>query len=183
MSPNSSSDLLGSAVLHGGGRATLRLSRTYEHSVAALWTALTVPDVTRRWWADLRADLRTGGEFSLMWLNGPADALEWWPGEITDLEPPNLLEHTNSEHGRLHWELEPLDAGALRARTRLRLVNVLEGEDEWVPLSLAAWHLHLEQLAVALDGGSVDWSTWGTGRDRRLLELRAAYAAAMPQDD
>ena len=175
----SSPDLLGDAVAHGGGRATLRLARDYPHSVAAVWTALTVPEVTRRWWADLRADLRVGGEFSLMWLSGPLDGLEWWPGEVTALDPPRLLEHTNSEHGVLRWELEPLDGGALVSRTRLRLTNDLEGEDEWLPMSLAAWHLHLDQLEVALGGGSADWSAWGRGTERRLLDLRAAYAAAL----
>ncbi|MGI4895661.1 MAG: SRPBCC family protein [Janthinobacterium lividum] len=174
-------DLLGDAVLHGGDRATLRLAREYPHSVAALWTALTVADVTRRWWADLRTDLRLGGEFSSRWLSGPQDGLEWWPGEITAFDPPRLLEHTNSEHGRLRWELTPLDAGALRARTRLTLTNDLEGEDAWVPMSLAAWHLHLEQLQTALEGGSVDWQTWGVGTNRRLQDLRTAYAAALPR--
>lgn len=109
-----------------------------------------------------------------------AGDLEWWPGQITTLDPPRLLEHTNSEHGLLRWELEPLDVGALRARTRLRLTNDLEGEDEWVPMSLAAWHLHLEQLDVALVGGSVDWSAWGTATNLRLRDLRAAYAAHLP---
>ncbi|WP_432562508.1 SRPBCC family protein [Kineococcus sp. SYSU DK003] len=172
-------DLLGDAVLHGGDRATLRLAREFPHSVAAVWTALTERSLTRLWWADLRADLRLGGEFSLEWLTGPPGELEWWPGEITAFDPPRLLEHTNSEHGLLRWELEPLDVGALRARTRLRLTNDLEGEDEWVPMSLAAWHLHLEQLEVALDGGSVDWGAWGTAKNGRLRELRAAYAATL----
>ena len=171
---------IGDAILHGGDRATLRLARDYDHPVAALWTALTVPAITRSWWADLRTDLRVGGEFSLEWLTGPPGELEWWPGEIVDMDAPNLLEHTNSEHGRLRWELEPLDVGALRARTRLRLTNIVEGDDEWVPMSLAAWHLHLDQLAIALDGGSVDWAAWGTANDLRLRELRAAYAAHLP---
>ena len=179
----STPDLLGGAVLHGGERATLHLAREYPHPVAALWTALTLPELTRRWWADLRADLRVGGEFSLMWLSGPADGLEWWPGEVTALDPPRLLEHTNSEHGLLRWELQPLDVGALRARTRLTLTNELEGEDAWVPMSLAAWHLHLEQLQVALEGGGADWSTWGTSADRRLRALRDAYAATLPGVD
>jgi uncharacterized protein YndB with AHSA1/START domain len=174
---------IGDAILHGGDRATLRLARDYDHPVAALWTALTVPALTRLWWADLRTDLQVGGEFSLEWLTGPPGELEWWPGEIVDMDAPNLLEHTNSEHGRLRWELEPLDVGALRARTRLRLTNIVEGDDEWVPMSLAAWHLHLDQLAIALDGGSVDWAAWGTANNLRLRELRAAYAAHLPHLD
>ncbi|WP_432575119.1 SRPBCC family protein [Kineococcus sp. SYSU DK005] len=173
-------DLLGGAVLHGGDRATLTLTREYPHPVAALWTALTVPEVTRRWWAALRADLRPGGEFSLMWLNGDPAELEWWPGRVTALDPPRLLEHTNSEHGLLRWELEPVDAGGLRARTRLRLTVDLEGEDAWVPMSLAAWHLHLEALERALDGGAVDWLDWATTSDARRRHLRAAYAATLP---
>lgn len=173
-------ELLGDARLHGDEKATLRLVREYPHSVAALWTALTTPAMTRLWWADLRTDLRPGGAFDLEWLTGPPGELEWWPGEITVLDPPRVLEHTNSEHGLLRWELEPLDVGGLRARTRLTLTNDLEGEDEWVPMSLAVWHLHLEQLEVALEGGSVDWSTWPTSTNPRLRELRAAYAARLP---
>ncbi|WP_337063317.1 SRPBCC family protein [Kineococcus sp. G2] len=172
-------ELLGGAVLHGAERATLTLTREYPHPVAAVWTALTVPEVTRRWWAALRADPRPGGEFSLMWLNGDPGELQWWPGEVTALDAPRLLEHTNSEHGLLRWELEPVDAGALRARTRLRLTNDLEGEDAWVPMSLAAWHLHLEALERALDGGAVDWLDWGVTSNARLQRLRTAYAAAL----
>ncbi|MCI2238556.1 SRPBCC family protein [Paenibacillus sp. TRM 82003] len=172
-------ELLGGAVLRGGERATLTLTREYPHPVAAVWTALTVPEVTRRWWAALRADLRPGGEFSLMWLNGDPGELQWWPGEVTTLDAPRLLEHTNSEHGLLRWELEPVDVGALRARTRLRLTNDLEGEDAWVPMSLAAWHLHLEALGRALDGGAADWLDWGVTSNARLQRLRTAYAAAL----
>ncbi len=177
---NDDPELLGGAVLHGGERATLTLQREYPHPVAALWTALTVPEVTRRWWAALRADLRPGGEFSLMWLNGDPAELEWWPGQVVALDPPRLLEHTSSEHGLLRWELEPVEAGALRARTRLRLTNELEGEDAWVPMSLAVWHLHLEALERALTGGAVDWLDWSVTSSARLRLLRAAYAAHLP---
>jgi len=176
----STSELIGGAVLHGGDRATLTWVREYPHSVATLWTALTVPEVTRRWWADLRADLRPGGDFSLMWLYGPPDGLEWWPGQVVAFDPPRLLEHTNSEHGVLRWELEPRDAGALRARTRLTLTNELEGDDEWVPMSLATWQLQLEQLEQALEGESPHWTTWPADHDLRLRHLRAAYAATLP---
>ncbi|WP_369055968.1 SRPBCC domain-containing protein [Kineococcus terrestris] len=180
--PEGAPALLGGARLHGGDRATLRLEREYPHPVAAVWTALTLREVARRWLADLRADVRPGGEFSLMWLTGPAEELQWWPGEVTALDPPRLLEHTNAEHGLLRWELEPVDAGALRSATRLRLTNELEGEDAWVPMSLASWHLHLEQLERALAGEGADWATWPAATSGRLHALRAAYAAAVEPD-
>ncbi len=174
-------ELLGDAVLHGGDRATLRLAREYPHSVATLWTALTDRSLTRLWWADLRADLRPGGEFSLEWLTGPPGELEWWPGQITAFDPPR----TAGAH-ELRARAAAVGTRTPRRRRparphRLRLTNDLEGEDAWVPMSLAAWHLHLEQLDVALAGGSVDWSAWGTATNLRLRELRAAYAAHLPR--
>jgi uncharacterized protein YndB with AHSA1/START domain len=144
-------------VDRSGDEFRLAFVRDYAHSTPRVWRWLTDPDRTRTWWADSVIDLRVGGAFSLRWLNG-ADGkpLDWWPGEIIELEPERVLAHTNVTHGVLRWELHPTPAG-----TRLLLTNTISpSEDRLVTMSLGGWHLHLDHLRDSLEGRVIDWTRW-----------------------
>jgi uncharacterized protein (TIGR02246 family) len=40
----------------------------------------------------------------------------------------------------------------------------LETPEEYIPQTLAGWHVHLDLLEEALEGGRVDWADWTTDR-------------------
>jgi uncharacterized protein YndB with AHSA1/START domain len=70
---------------------------------------------------------------------------------ITRIEPPRLLETEGDMHGVLRWELRPEGDG-----TVLTFTSTLELPDEYRTKTLAGWHFHLDALADALEGRSVD---------------------------
>jgi uncharacterized protein YndB with AHSA1/START domain len=140
-------------VLEGqGDKDVVRFERRLAHPVERVWAALTEPDQLIRWWGDADVDLREGGEFNVRWLNtdDEGNSAEMH-ATITRLEPPHVLETDGDMHGVLRWELEADDGGTL-----LRFSSTLELPDEFKTKVLAGWHMHLDALATALDGGSTD---------------------------
>lgn len=139
------------------GTVELVFVREYPYPVERIWRSITDPRQTRLWWAESEIELRTGGRFALRWLNGEdGKALDWWDGEITAIEPERLLEHTNSVHGLLRWELEPIENG-----TRLRLTDrIAPDEDRYIAMSLAGWHVHLDHLLESIEGREPRWDNW-----------------------
>lgn len=161
-------------LVREGDQATLTFVREFAQPIDEVWRSVTDPEKTRLWWAESEIDLRVGGRFNLRWLNGGDDELEWWPGEITALQAPTLVEHTNSVHGLLRWEFEPIDGG-----TRLTFTNVvIPGEAANVSRSLAGWHAHLDHLAEAMEGREPRWDTWHEAQLESWRQSQAGYQAA-----
>ncbi|MGC4192266.1 MAG: SRPBCC family protein [Thermomicrobiales bacterium] len=148
---------LGTLKQQGDDRFTLTFIRDFPHPIVQVWEAITNPAMTIRWWAETRIDLRPGGQFDARWLNSDdGKPRHWTTGIVQRLDPPRLIEHTNSDHGLLRWEL----AETSPSSTRLTFTNEFTGEAKWVPMSLAGWHVHLDHLAEALVGKAVDWPAW-----------------------
>jgi uncharacterized protein YndB with AHSA1/START domain len=147
------------------GKHVIHFERRLGHPVEKVWAALTERDQLIKWWGEAEVELAEGGGFKLRWLNtddeGNAVKMD---ARITELEPPRVLEiagswYAESPEGEqiqetqasLRWELEPdRDSTVLRFWNRLELT---EEERTMVP---AGWHFHLDALATALDGGTVD---------------------------
>ncbi|MDQ1550331.1 MAG: hypothetical protein QOD27_1989, partial [Microbacteriaceae bacterium] len=121
-------------LLRTGDSAELTFVRDYPYPPERIWASITDPEQTRLWWAEARIDLATGGRFDLRWLNGEdGTPLDWTSGEVTELDPLRMLEHSNSTHGRLRWRLEPNEGG-----TTLIFVNrIAPGDDRFIAMSLA----------------------------------------------
>jgi len=150
----------------------LRFEREYGHTVDTVWRYLTEPLKTRQWWAESRIEPNVGGRFDLRWLNGDdGNPLEWWRGTLTEIEPHRVLEHTNSAHGLLRWQLAPTASG-----TALTFLNTITPpEPRFVTLSLGGWHLHLEHLGAALDGAVIDWPHWYRDFGAHFDDVHARY--------
>lgn len=148
---------LGTLQKHADDRYTLTFVRDFDRPIETVWAAITDPALTERWWAQARVDLQTGGQFDLRWLNseegGPQ---EWTTGIIQRIDPPRLIEHTNSAHGLLRWELAETAPGV----TRLTFTNDVTGDAIGVSRSLGGWHIHLDHLVATIDEGSIDWPRW-----------------------
>ena len=134
------------------GKAVIRFERRLAHPVERVWTALTEPDEAIRWWGRVETDLEEGGRFDVTWLNTDDEGNPFtMHATITELEPPRVLETTGDQHGVLRWELRPDGDGTL-----LTFTSTLELPGDFRTKVLAGWHYHLDALATALDGGSVE---------------------------
>ena len=92
--------------------------------------------------------------------------------EDTELEPLRVIEYLGDIHGRLRWELRREGNGCV-----LTFTSKLPAPNEWLVSSLAGWDIHLDHLAAALDGRSVDWPNWWADYFGAWSEKRDRYAA------
>jgi uncharacterized protein YndB with AHSA1/START domain len=88
--------------LPGDGRETVRIERTFDASVQAVFDAWTSAEWLRRWWhvepdwetPEAELDLRLGGAIRVMMRN-PHDGAEYGGGgEYTLIDPPRRLAFT-----------------------------------------------------------------------------------------
>ncbi len=141
------------------GSTVIRFERRLSHPLERVWEAITDPDQVIRWWGELVADMRPGGEFTLRWLNSDEeDRSSGWRGTLTEYDPPRLYETSGvwgasdepwgENTATLRFELVPDGDGTL-----LRFVNTLAAmPDEFRTKVPAGWHWHLDALAGVLDG-------------------------------
>lgn len=171
----------GTVQTRDDGQAVIRFERRLAHPIERVWAALTEPDELVKWWGEAQLDLAVGGGFKLRWLNtdDEGNSVEM-DAKIGELEPPRLLEivggwiadspdgeRADDKRTSLRWELEP-DGDS----TVLRFSNTVALSDEERTMVPAGWHYHLDALATALDGGSVDiadpWAAWEPIREAYL---------------
>jgi uncharacterized protein YndB with AHSA1/START domain len=134
------------------GASRVRFQRRLAHPIERVWSALTDPQQLLGWLGAAEIDLVEGGRFDLRWLNTDERGEPFtMHATITRLQPPHLLETSGDAHGVLRWELQPDGAGTL-----LTFSSTLDFPEEYRTRVLAGWHYHLDALATALNGGSVD---------------------------
>lgn len=167
---------LGTSAPAGDERTELVFTRHYQASPDELWDMLTDPDKTPMWWAKTRGMAKTGSSFDLKWLNvkdeGHGIETDWWYGRVIEAHAPQVLEISNSMHGRIRITLTPDGDG-----TRLVFSNTIEVPAEVVNMSLAGWHVHLDHLQEALEGRSVHWEDWWDDFYPCWEQVHAQYAA------
>jgi uncharacterized protein YndB with AHSA1/START domain len=110
--------------------AVIQLDHFYHHAPAAVWKALTDPELHARWWA--AGDVRpvVGHRFAL-------DMGKWGmqPCEVVAVEPERLLRYrfaTGSLDTMITFRLEPEGDGT-------RLIFVQEGFDLDSPMGRSAY--------------------------------------------
>jgi len=143
------------------GDDTIRFSRIFRAPRGRVWDALLTPDGLRAWLGEATVDARPGGAFVIQW--DERDAME---GRIVELDEPRRLliawhetrsgeparnATTAEDESSLSFELEALD----EATTRLVLVHRLIRRDKLAGIG-GGWHAHLDALAAALAGSTVD---------------------------
>jgi uncharacterized protein YndB with AHSA1/START domain len=154
------------------GRAVLRYERRYEHPIEEVWNAITDPERLVDWLADAEVELAEGGAIKLTWLNTDEDGnTAVMTGRITRFEPPHVFEYEGDIHGRLLWELREEDGA-----TVLKLTNWTPAPEEYRSKTAAGWDVHLDHLADALAGRSVDWPNWYRDHYPAWQEKERRYA-------
>jgi uncharacterized protein YndB with AHSA1/START domain len=153
-------------VERSGDDYVLRFQRRFDHSIDRVWRALTEPDELRTWLAAAEIDLRKGGELVLRWLSPDAEGYALH-ATITEVDPPRLFEWDGETFGVCRWELREDGDGCVlefssTPRTEEIAAKAAADPERWSNASmLAGWHWHLDKLAGALEGRSVDWSASG----------------------
>lgn len=163
------------ALAVDGDFATLTFRRTYPHSAAHVWEAISTPEGLRGWMLCTHAliDNRVGGRIEL--VSGPPGYRS--SGAILAWEPPRLLEY--------EWNIAPVPEmpRGERAVFRFELTpeNGPDGESTHLLVTysritaqtargfLPGVHTFLDRLEAQLDGAPLpDWLT-------RFGEVRGEY--------
>jgi uncharacterized protein YndB with AHSA1/START domain len=148
-----------------GSTAAVRFERRYAASARELWSALTDADRMRRWLgAAVSIEGRVGGAVRLRWDSG--DEMR---GVITAFEPGRLLEYTWCEPALGVESVVRFELRAEPSGTVLVLEHTQVPADQRAGFG-AGWHGHLDALAAALEGRSLD-------PHERERELRPEYAS------
>lgn len=157
------------------GKYVLRFERRLNHPIEKVWAALTEPELLADWLAQADLELVEGGSIELRWQNtdehGNSAVAR---GTITRLEPPRLLEYDTDFHGLLRWELRDDGHGCV-----LTFTNVTPAPEDWLPIVLAGWHIHLDHLTDALAARAVDWPRWTLDHRDEWAKHRDGYAARL----
>jgi uncharacterized protein YndB with AHSA1/START domain len=155
-----------------GDHVVLRYERRLAHPVERVWAALTDPDQLVRWWGEVSApDLRPGEPYAITWLNESPDGDRLtMHATITEIREHRLLEVRGEPHGTLRFELRA-DGDA----TVLVLQCTSPVPPEHRSSVRAGWHMHLDALATALDGGATDLAH----PEAAWEPIHARYAAAV----
>lgn len=128
-------------------------------STEALWTALTAPEFTRKYWSGLRheTDWKAGGAWKLMFPDGGvADA-----GEVVEIDPPRRLvlkwrnefrpELKAEGYSRCEIDLEPAD-GAVK----LTVTHTIDRADSaFIQAVSGGWPRILSNLKSLLETGEL----------------------------
>ncbi|GAA2202669.1 SRPBCC domain-containing protein [Sinomonas flava] len=94
-----------------GAENTIRLERRFAHPPAAVWAALTTPELLARWWAPGDIAPAVGHRFTM-------DMAEWGQQkcEVLAVEPGVSIRFSFAEgtlDTTITWSLEAVDGGTL----------------------------------------------------------------------
>ena len=136
-------------VLRDEAGMRLEFVRAYDDPICDVWSALTDPDRTARWFGRWTGDPASGSvQVSMV---AEADASQQTVA-ILDCEPPSrLLVETDSPDGVWRLEVTLSDKGG---RTTLRFVQRLAEPYDASSIG-PGWHFYLDRLAAVLQGRDV----------------------------
>jgi uncharacterized protein YndB with AHSA1/START domain len=130
----------------------LSFRRLLSHPLEEVWSFITEPQKLKTWLAKAEIDLKVGGVIDLRYDTGYVAK-----GSILRLVPDSLLEYTwwggDEPESVLRWELKSVSESA----TELALIHTFEHKCD-LPKILSGWHVHLDMLAIALEGKPAEWS-------------------------
>lgn len=152
------------------GRPAVRFVRTFPHSVARVWEAITEPGQTARWFpSTLTLEPRVGGIAAFSGDPHMADSA----GTVLAYDPPREVAFTWGAD-EVHLLLAEEGGGCV-----LTLVNVLE-QGPAAARNAAGWTVCLIELDRLLDGGDVGGGPHSPLADSWRPHYDAYVAAGLP---
>lgn len=147
--------IVGSLRRMEDGKGAVRMEDLYNTDIADLWSALTDPRRLARWIAEVKGDLRPGGQIHARFTSG-------WDGSgrIAICQAPRRLAVTMSPGTS---DETVIDVTLTPEHDKTRLVV----EERGIPVDElsghgAGWQAHVEDLSAHIHGGEAgDWhSRW-----------------------
>ena len=137
---------------------TLRIERTFEARVEAVFDAWTSPEVIRRWWqaehgwetSEAEVDLRVGGVVRVV-MRDPAKGAEYGGGgHYMEIERPTRLAFTWLWDGETRRTLIEIDFAEDDGRTTVRFTHSGLLDEATVRSHERGWGTILDHLGHAL---------------------------------
>jgi len=144
----------GELVDLGAGEVELRFERLLHHPLEKVWNAISIPERIGAWFCEMNFEARPGARIDQTVHHAGGIKAS---GVVLRFEPPTLFEWRSDGLGEerpsvVTWRLEPEGEGA----TRIFLTH--RTPDPNLASSFAhGWHVHLDGLAQALQGGRFIW--------------------------
>ena len=136
-------------VLRDQDGVRLEFVRSYDEAVTDVWSALTDPDPTARWFGRWTGDPATGSVQVVM--QAEADATPQTVAILACEPPRRLLVETESPDGTWRLEVTLSDEGGA---TSLHFVQRLEEPYDAGSIG-PGWHFYLDRLAAVVRGEDV----------------------------
>jgi uncharacterized protein YndB with AHSA1/START domain len=138
---------------------TLRLERTFEAPVEAVFEAWTSEEVLRRWWhtehgwetSEAEVDLRIGGTVRVVMRDPKEDVEYGGGGTYTEVEPPTRLAFTWTWDGDTKRTLIEIDFEESDAVTTVRFTHSGLWDEEAVRSHEDGWRKLFDSLERALE--------------------------------
>jgi uncharacterized protein YndB with AHSA1/START domain len=139
---------------------TLRIERTFQAPVEAVFDAWTSEEVLRRWWheehdwetTEAEVDLRVGGTLRVVMRNPHTDVEIGGGGRYTEIEPPTRLGFTWTWDGDTRRTLIEIDFEESDGVTTVRFTHSDLWDDEAVRSHEVGWGKFFDNLDRALTG-------------------------------
>lgn len=150
--------MLGNIEVTTDGRHALIFERRFAHPQAKVWRAITETEELRHWFVDIldydRSRLAFAERATLTFAYQGEPPATNADGDVTQFDPPHLLEYTWGAEV-LRWELTADgDAACL-----LVFTNILGDRPTAVAVA-PGWHVGLDRLGAQLNGRENTGKSW-----------------------
>ncbi len=135
-------------VVREAGGTSLVFVRSWDRTIAEVWSALTDPDRLAAWFGRWTGDPASGSVH--LTPTGEGDGAQAEPVTIDVCEPPHRLAVTTSGGGA-RWPLDLALTERPGGGTSLRFVHRLTADDD-VPSTGVGWHYYLDRLDAVVEG-------------------------------
>jgi uncharacterized protein YndB with AHSA1/START domain len=140
---------------------TLRIERSFQAPIEAVFGAFTSEEVLRRWWhaghdwetTAAEVDLRIGGKVRVVMRDPHKDADHGGGGVYTEVEPPTRLAFTWVWDGDSRETLIEVDLSERDGVTSVRFTHSGLWDDEALRDHEDGWNRLFDNLESALEGG------------------------------
>ena len=146
------------------GEKTLRIERTFEAPVEAVFRAWTTEEVMRRWWqaaqgwetTEAEVDLRVGGAVRVVMRDPGKDVEYGGGGRYTEIDPPTRLAFTWIWDGDARRTLIEIDFEERDGTTTVRFTHSDLWDEEAVRSHEYGWNVVMDNLELAMSSGDGD---------------------------